>query len=623
MRPDNSRPPGPRSHPLSPHSLELLHDLAALRGLPPAQRRWLEPLFVERHLEQGEVLYREGDPSDEVYVLASGAIDFLVGERPLARLGPRELFGEQCVLGNAPRGATALAARDATILVLPAAAFQRLMTDRPELYGRFVETIARRMTAIAKGQAHAPSEIVLVLGRRPWTARRGTVFELADVVERELGRQVGVLTVATTPPPREARRRPNRPDGHLRWSASDGAGLRRRVAAELAARELETPFLFVVLDERLEEWAPALGPLCGTVIVPFNAPSPEIAREPGQRTVVLHDARDGPGPALGDNAHVSVPADEPERSWALARLARHLGRRSIGVALGSGAAWGFAHIGVLDVLDDAGIPVDVIAGASMGAIVGAHYALGFSPKELERIATSTRSVADFVRILPRLLYLASDFNVLRPGMFAGERFQRLLASMGPIGDRTFADLRLPFRAVATDIDTGGRAELCEGSLSDALRASFSAPWLFTPFEHQGKRMIDGGMCDPVPSETARAMGADLVVAVNVVPPVYPSAQNPLEVVLQALGRIGRLGLPPDRRGPNSFDVVVRTLQIMQHELGNHRAGEADVFINPDLRDYWVLEFWRAAPMIACGREAARAALPEIRKRLEGRQEAHP
>jgi NTE family protein len=258
----------------------------------------------------------------------------------------------------------------------------------------------------------------------------------------------------------------------------------------------------------------------------------------------------------------------------------------------------------------------------MGAIVGAHYALGFTPKELETIATGVKGVADVLRIVPDLLYLASDFNVLRPGMFAGDRFQRILESMGPIAGRTFADLRIPFRAVATDIDTGARAELYEGSLSDAVRASFSAPWVFTPFEYQGRRMIDGGMSDPVPSETARAMGADVVVAVNVVPPVYPSAQNPLELALQGLGRLGTLGLGSSRHGPNSFDVVVRTIQIMQHELGNHRAGEADVLINPDLRDYWILEFWAARPMIEAGRAAARAALPLIQRRLDALRTEH-
>jgi NTE family protein len=601
---------------LSPKSIQVLHSLPALRHLSPAQRGRFERLFVERQLVEDETLYREGDPSEEVYVLAEGSMDFLVDERPIGRLGPGELFGEQGVLGGAPRGATAVAARDSTLLVLPAEAFRHLMTKAPELYAGFMETVTKRMRAIATGTARARSEVALVLGSRPWIARRAIVDEVADVIERQLGRPVGVVTVATTPAAGQARPRPDHPDVHVHWSGSDGGELRRRVAAEVAANEADTSFIFVLLDEQLQEWAPALGPLCDTVIKPFRGPTPEVSREPGQRTVVVHDLRDGPGPSLGDNARASVPADEPERSRVLARLARHLARRSIGLALGSGAAWGFAHIGVLDVLDEAGIPVDVVAGASMGAIVGAHYALGFPPKQLEEIATSVRGLSDLLRLIPDFLYLASDFNVLRPGMFAGDRFQRILESMGPIAGRTFADLRIPFRAVATDIDTGARTELCEGSLGDAVRASFSAPWVFSPFELDGRRMIDGGMSDPVPCETVRAMGADLVVAVNVVPPVYPAAHNPLEVALQSLGRVGTLGLLSERGGPNSFDVVVRTIQIMQHELGNHRAGEADVLINPDLRDYWVLEFWAAQPMIDCGRAAARAALPTIQNRLE-------
>jgi NTE family protein len=602
---------------LSPRSQQLIHSAPGLRSLSPAQRRSLETQLLERHLHHGEVLYREGDPSDAVYVLAEGSIDFSIGERLLARLGPGELFGEQGVLGNARRGATATAAHDSTVVVLPAPTFQRLLEDHPGLHARLVEVLGRRMAAIASGEARSKSEAALVMGPGPWATRRTTVLEVADMVEREIGQPVGVLTVASAPAARDAPPRPDRPDGPLHWSGSDGVELRRRVSSELAARHGRSPFVFVVLDEQLQRFAPALGPLCDTIIVTTgDDPHLEIDRQPGQRTVLVHDLRKGPGPDLGDNARVSVPAEEPGRSRALARLARHLARRSVGLALGSGAAWGFAHIGVLDVLDEAGIPVDVIAGASMGAIVGAHYALGFSPRELEEISTSVKGVSDFFRILPNLLYLATDFNVLRPGMFAGERFQRILESMAPITGRTFADLRVPFRAVATNVDTGARTEICEGTLSDALRASFSAPWVFTPFSHATGPLIDGGMSDPVPSETARAMGADLVVAVNVVPPVYPSAQNPLEFALMGLSRLARLGGEPSRRGPNSFEVIVRTIQIMQHELGNHRVGEADVLIDPDLRDYSMFDFWRAKPMIEAGRAAARNALPEIRSRLE-------
>ena len=102
---------------------------------------------------------------------------------------------------------------------------------------------------------------------------------------------------------------------------------------------------------------------------------------------------------------------------------------------------------------------------------------------------------------------------------------------------------------------------------------------------------------------------------KVVPSVFPRPQNPLEVALRALESINPLTLRDGERLPNSFDVVASTLQIMQYELGNIRAGEADVLINPDLKEYWVLDFWKAAPMIAQGRKAAAEALPAIRARL--------
>src|SRR5262249_13332570 len=272
-------------------------------------------------------------------------------------------------------------------------------------------------------------------------------------------------------------------------------------------------------------------------------------------------------------------------------------------------------IGVLDVLERERIPVDVIAGASMGAIVGAHYALGFTPGRLEEIATGIRHVLDYVRILPRLLYLATDFNLTRPGLFAGDRFQRVLASVGPVRGRTFADLEIPFRAVATDIATGARVEVADGDLSDAMRASFSAPWIFSPFRIGEHVLVDGGMSDPVPAETARSMGADLVIGVNVVPPLYPEAKNPLEGALRLLAPANPLTWRDGSRLPNSFDVVVRILQIMQHELGNDRAAEADLLINPELRGFWMLEFWKATALIQEGRRAAEAALPDIRAKL--------
>jgi len=124
------------------------------------------------------------------------------------------------------------------------------------------------------------------------------------------------------------------------------------------------------------------------------------------------------------------------------------------------------------------------------------------------------------------------------------------------------------------------------------------------------------MSDPVPAETARSMGADLVIGVNVVPPLYPEAKNPLEAALRVFARANPIATRGAAALPNSFDVVVRILQIMQHELGNVRAGEADLLVKPDMRAFWVLEFWKAAAIIEEGRRAAEGALPAIRKKLD-------
>ena len=124
------------------------------------------------------------------------------------------------------------------------------------------------------------------------------------------------------------------------------------------------------------------------------------------------------------------------------------------------------------------------------------------------------------------------------------------------------------------------------------------------------------MSDPVPAETVRTMGADLVIGVNVVPPVYPSAQSPLEAALRLFVPANPIETRSDTRLPSSFDVIVRILQIMQHELGNVRAGEVDVLVNPDLREFWVMQFWSAAGIIEQGRRAAEAALPTIRAKLD-------
>jgi NTE family protein len=604
---------------LSPRSQQTLYTLPAFRGLGEAERKQVAGFFREIALVKDAVIYRAGDDADALYLLASGAVDVLDGVKMIARYGPGEVFGEAAVFSGERRAVTTRVALDAVLLVLPRDSIDRLLELYPSLHQRVSALMARRLKEamqVANGARRArASKIVVLQGWRSAAERSEFALALAGALERELGRSVAIVTVASPTRSNVAARR-DRPDAVVLAEGRDPGALRASVASELALRAAQAPVVLVVLDDALAALEPDLVQLGDTVLLRIEGPPPAPRESVSRRFVFVHERRNGAGPSVSGNDVVSMPIDDAGRSRALARLARHLTHRSVGLALGSGAAWGLAHIGVLDVFERERIPVDVIAGASMGAIVGAHYAVGFSPARLAEIATSVRSITHFVQILPRLLYLAVDFNLTRPGLFAGDHFQRVLDSLGPIEGRTFADLETPFRAVATDIATGARVELVDGDLCAAMRASFSAPWIFSPFRIGEHILIDGGMSDPVPAETARSMGADLVIGVNVVPPVFPQAQNPLEVALRALGRLNPLAFGADARLPNSFDVVVRTLQIMQHELGNNRAAEADLLVSPDLRDYWVLEFWKAASLIEQGRLAAEAALPAIREKLD-------
>jgi len=574
-------------------------------------------LFEEVTVPQGAVIFREGDTADATYILAEGAVDVSVGDRKLARLAPGETLGTALATDD-HRRATATAAIDCRLLLLRREQVPRFQELQPADFSEeFSRMVARSLDMLLEGVREEGCQLIAFRSESKWGAQRRFLRALAETVERESGRPVAVATFASA---RAAGRvkplRANDRDWVLAGELDDPTEMRARVNRELGERMGQVGFVFGEVHESVRDVR--LGMQADVLVQRVEGETLPEPSSAARRVIFLHDRRDGPGPPVSSLDLIPLAAEEPERTRGVERLARSLCGHSVGLALGSGAAWGLAHIGVLEVLEDAGVPVDVVAGASMGAIVGAHYALGMPPSDLHEMATRVKTLRDFLGIMPELLYLAADFNPVKPGLFAGEHFKKVLASIGPITDRTFNDLRIPFRAVATDIETGARAELREGELADAVHASFAAPAILSPYRIGDGVYIDGGMVDPVPAETARRMGADLVIAVNVVPPLDPDVRNPLDRILAAAGKLNplaRLRSEEQRRLPGGFDALMRTIQLMQYQLGNDRAGDADVLINPELKEFWLLEFWAGEPMIARGAEAARNALPLIQEKL--------
>ncbi len=299
----------------------------------------------------------------------------------------------------------------------------------------------------------------------------------------------------------------------------------------------------------------------------------------------------------------------------------------VGLALGSGSARGWAHIGVLQVLRDEGVRLDMVCGASIGALVGAAYAAG----ELERFAEWVQTLG------VREVFGFMDFN-LAGGMLKGEK---LIA----FWRRNFADFDidaspLPFACVATDLHSGAEVWLRDGSIADAVRASIALPGLFTPVLHtDGRLLVDGGLVNPVPTSLARAMGADIVIGVDLNADILQRHMHPLAVVRQSLpddstaeppepepARNGdwmrRLKFwdsstgsqPPAPKQPSMLDVMMTSVNIMQMRISRSRmAGDPpEVVIAPRLAHLGQLDFHRAKEAIEEGRRAAQASLPQLR-----------
>ena len=281
-------------------------------------------------------------------------------------------------------------------------------------------------------------------------------------------------------------------------------------------------------------------------------------------------------------------------------------RPRVGLALGSGSARGWGHIGVIRALEKAGIHPDVVCGTSIGALVGAAYAAG----ELDRLESWVLElgIADVVGFV--------DVS-LSSGVIKGDRlldyFRRHFT------DRSIDDLRVPFTAVATSLGTGAEVWLRRGSTMDAVRASIALPGLFAPVRWEGSLLVDGGLVNPVPVSVARAMGADIVIAVDLGsdilgrrfraprPPDAPvgAVNTWMRKLQENLRGLEHAESPDEPAMPSMLDVLTTCMDIVQVRIARSRmAGEPpEVVVAPRLAHLRLLDFHRAKEAIEEGHRA--------------------
>lgn len=287
----------------------------------------------------------------------------------------------------------------------------------------------------------------------------------------------------------------------------------------------------------------------------------------------------------------------------------------IGIALGGGGAKGFAHIGVLRALGEAGIDFDVVAGTSIGALVGAVYASGKLP-ELERISRRYG-----VKDLPFLLGPTWP----RKGLFSGNYIERLLNDIVHV--ENIEDLGKPFAALAVDLNKAEVVTFTRGNLYRAVHASMSIPGLFKPVIDGDKILVDGGVLEPVPVNALRRLGAGVVVVVDLLSNLSPMSGARTKPVfvdyIRSLAEKFYMEDPievKDREreiAVSLVDIIQRSSIVAQRRLTeyNFRDNPPDIVIDPPLSDIKVLDFHRGESIIETGRQAAEKVIPELRSLL--------
>jgi len=302
----------------------------------------------------------------------------------------------------------------------------------------------------------------------------------------------------------------------------------------------------------------------------------------------------------------------------------------VGLALSSGSARGEAHVGVVKAIIDKGVPVDMIAGTSAGAIVGAYFASRANVDGLEKVIheANSKQLMDMMSL---------DLAIKFKGFIGEKKSLKWLKSI--LGGVYFSDLKIPLAIIATDMNSGEEVVITKGSVLEAVRASIAMPVLFTPTKSQGRFLVDGGFSNPLPVDVLKSMGATFTIASNVVrtPEIAETEfireggrqrsgvanmvlsdelEKARQELIKSISKVSETApASEDREIPNMFNVLISSVYAMEFTFVKASMRQADIAISPDIRNLNMMDFFHGKDVIAKGYEAASKKLSSLINRL--------
>jgi len=292
---------------------------------------------------------------------------------------------------------------------------------------------------------------------------------------------------------------------------------------------------------------------------------------------------------------------ETEYAKTIRRISRETGDVLVGLALGVGAAYGLTHIGVLRVIEEENIPIDIVSGSSIGALIGSLWAIGKNSKEIEEVFKSEFSQ-------PKNIFKLLDLGIPKAGFIRGKKIKELLEKY--LQNKTFYDLKLPLKILSCDVKRKISKVIDRGNLAEAVMASCAMPGVFRPVRFKEELLLDGGILDPLPTDILVKTGVKKIIAVN----VTPSAKDILERVKEK-----KLPVEMPRKidifKTNILDMIFSSIELMQAEIEKVQATLADIVLHPDLSDLNWLEFHKVEEFVKRGKKVIIENLEEIKRAI--------
>jgi NTE family protein len=620
-------------------------------------------------IKKGDLVVREDDPGDALYVVVSGRLQAYTrlssgAERIFASYSNGDCFGEMPLLSGETHWANVRALNDSVLLKIPRAVFDKVVSRDPRVAVGLSQRMGQRIKQLRAERHRAKqSTLIALYSALPGAGKSLLAGNLVATLARETGEPVLLLDFSGKQPSTPLARcerlayhaGATLPDpvartayGYDRLNLALG---REEGEARLIAPlfvQLTRHYDYVLVDLPNETSAPVMACLTQSdqiYVVTRNEDAhlyrtrlllEDLRRQPAavapKARVILTAVCEECAPVVDNVAQKIgqpvafllrwIPEEqlagvEPyvlrqpmaAYSFVVRRIGRGLSNRLVGLALSAGGARGLAHIGVIRVLEREGIAVDMVAGSSMGALISAAWAVGKSADEMEAIAKSVKSKRVFLKLLDPMFPGA--------GIFRGMRVWNFLR--GIVDDLTFDDTIIPLRVVATDLNTTEKVVFGEGKLVDAIRASVSIPGVFRPVINNGHTLIDGGIADPVPVNVLAQAGVARIIAVNTIPNrdhLHERDRYRCEVLRAP--RKHRRGIlretgPVIETPGTIIDIYMRSMHAMQSHIAEEACANADVVLRPLRPDAVWYDFYNPEPYIACGEQAAEAALPRLKE----------